>query len=60
MRFIIPDDDLMLVAICGAVVAAFGNGIAGKTGFSSGGMDNLIHLLVIKFKISYGRAFLVC
>ena len=54
----IPDDDLMLVAIFGAVITAIGNGMAAKTGFSSGGMDNLIHLLVAKFKISHGKAFM--
>lgn len=55
----IPDDDLMLVAIFGAVITAVGNGIAAKTGFSSGGMDNLIHLLVAKLKISHGKAFML-
>ena len=53
----IPNDDLMLIAICGAVIAAFGNGLAGNTGFSIGGMDALVHLIEVKFKVPYGKAF---
>ena len=55
----IPDDDMMLIVVFGAVLTAVGNGLASKTGFSSGGMDNLINLIVVKFKISNGKAFMI-
>lgn len=59
INFSIPDDDLMLLAIFGSVLAAVGNGIASKTGYNPGGMDSLVHLISMKFKISHGRAFTI-
>ena len=59
LDFSIPNDDLMLLAIFGAVLAAVGNGIAGKTGFSTGGMDSIVHLLSVNCKISRGRSFFI-
>lgn len=55
----IPKDDMMLVAICGAVLIGLANGIIGKTGLSSGGLDSIVHILSKKLKISSGNAYLV-
>lgn len=55
----IPSDDIMLVAICGAAISGVANGITSKTGFSTGGTDTLVHIMVKKFKISFGKAFLI-
>lgn len=55
----IPADDIMLIVICGAVINGFGNGITSKTGFSTGGIDSIVHILVKKCKMSFGRAFLL-
>ena len=54
----IPKDDMMLVAICGAVMIGFANGIIGRTGFSSGGIDSIVHILSKKLKISIGKTYL--
>lgn len=54
-----PSDDIMLVAICGAVINGFANGVTSKIGFSTGGTDSLVHILVNKLKMSYGNAFLL-
>lgn len=55
----IPSDDIMLVAICGAVLAGIASGLTSKTGFSTGGTDTFIHILVNKFKIGFGPAQLI-
>lgn len=55
----IPKDDMMLVAICGAVLIGLANGIIGKTGLSSGGLDSIVHILSKKLKISSGNAYLI-
>ncbi len=55
----IPKDDIMLVAICGAVLAGISSGLTSKTGFSTGGTDTIIHILVKKFKLSFGNATLI-
>ena len=55
----VPKDDIMLVAICGAVLIGFANGIIGKTGLSSGGVDSIVHVLSLKLKISSGNAFAI-
>ena len=55
----IPKDDMMLVAICGGVLIGLANGIIGKTGLSSGGLDSIVHILSKKIKISSGNAYLV-
>jgi uncharacterized membrane-anchored protein YitT (DUF2179 family) len=54
----IPKDDLMLVAICGAVLIGFASGIMGRTGLSSGGLDSIVHIFAKKMKISSGKAFM--
>ena len=55
----IPKDDIMLMAICGAVLAGISNGITSKTGFSTGGTDTIIHIIVKKLKIGFGNAQLI-
>lgn len=55
----IPQDDIMLLVICGAVINGFANGMTSKAGFSTGGIDSFIHILVKKLKISYGKAYLI-
>lgn len=54
----IPKDDIMLVAICGAVLIGLANGIIGRTGFSSGGLDSIVQILSKKLKVSSGKAYL--
>lgn len=54
----IPKDDMMLVAICGAVMIGFANGIIGRTGFSSGGIDSIVHILSETLKISMGKTYM--
>ncbi|MBR4830433.1 MAG: YitT family protein [Bacilli bacterium] len=53
----IPTDDMMLVAICGAVLIGIGNGLTAKTGFSSGGIDAIIHIFHRKKYISHGTLY---
>lgn len=55
----IPKDDIMLVAICGAVLAGIASGLTSKTGFSTGGTDTIVHILVKKFNMSFGNANLL-
>lgn len=54
----IPKDDIMLVAICGAVLIGFANGIIGRTGLSSGGLDSIVHIISKKAKISVGKSYM--
>lgn len=54
----IPKDDMMLVAICGAVLIGLASGIIERTGFSSGGLDSIIQIVAKKLKISSGHAFM--
>ncbi|MBO5530032.1 MAG: YitT family protein [Bacilli bacterium] len=54
----IPKDDMMLVAICGAVLIGLANGIMGRSGLGSGGIDSIVHILEKKLKISSGKAFM--
>lgn len=54
----IPKDDMMLVAICGAVLIGFANGIMGRSGLGSGGLDSIVHIFEVKLKISSGKAFM--
>ena len=54
----IPKDDIMLVAICGAVLIGLANGIIGRTGLSSGGLDSIVQILSKKLKVSSGKAYL--
>ena len=54
----IPEDDMMLVAICGATLIGLANGIIGKSGLGSGGLDSIVHIIEKKFKISSGKAFM--
>ena len=60
-NFYIPlsSDDIMLIAICGATLSGFANGITSKTGFSTGGTDSIVHILVKKFSMSFGKATLI-
>jgi uncharacterized membrane-anchored protein YitT (DUF2179 family) len=55
----IPTDDMMLVAICGAVLIGISNGLSSKSGLSSGGIDTIIHILSRKFKLSHGVLYLI-
>ena len=55
----IPKDDMMLVAICGAVLIGIANGLSSKSGLSSGGVDTIIHILSRKFKRSHGILYLM-
>ena len=54
----IPKDDMMLVAICGAVLIGLANGIMGRSGLGAGGLDSIVHILEVKLKISSGKAFM--
>lgn len=54
----IPKDDMMLVAICGGVLIGLANGIMGRSGLGSGGIDSIVHILEKKLKISSGKAFM--
>lgn len=54
----IPKDDMMLVAICGAVLIGLANGIMGRSGLGAGGLDSIVHILEVKLKISTGKAFM--
>lgn len=54
----IPKDDMMLVAICGAVLLGLANGIMGRSGLGSGGIDSIVHILEKKLHISSGKSFL--
>ena len=53
----IPNDDIMLISICGAVLIGFANGIIGKTGLGTGGLDPIIRIIEKKFNISNGMAY---
>lgn len=53
----VPKDDIMLVSICGAVLIGLANGIIGRTGLSSGGVDSICNIISKKFKISSGNAY---
>lgn len=55
----VPKDDMMLVAICGATLIGLGNGIIGRTGLGTGGIDSLVKIIEKKFKISSGNAFMI-
>lgn len=55
----IPKDDIMLVAICGAVLTGIGNGLTAKTGFSSGGLDAISHVIHKKWHMSHGTIYAV-
>ena len=55
----IPKDDMMLVAICGAVLAGIGNGLTAKTGFSSGGLDAISHVIHKKLHMSHGSIYAI-
>lgn len=55
----IPKDDIMLVAICGAVLTGIGNGLTAKTGFSSGGLDAVSHVIHKKWHMSHGTIYAV-
>ncbi len=55
----IPKDDMMLVAICGAVLIGIANGLSSKSGLSSGGIDTIIHILSRRFKLSHGLLYLI-
>lgn len=55
----IPKDDMMLVAICGAVLYGIGNGLTAKTGFSSGGLDAISHVIHKKWHMSHGTIYAV-
>lgn len=57
IAFNIPNDDIMLVAICGAVLTGIGNGLTSKTGFSSGGIDAIVHIFHKKCHISHGTVY---
>ncbi len=57
IAFSVPQDDIMLVAICGAVLTGIGNGLTAKTGFSSGGIDAISHVFHKKFHISHGTLY---
>ena len=50
---------MMLVAICGAVLIGLANGIIGRTGLSSGGIDSIVQIISKKMKISTGNAYLI-
>ena len=54
----IPKDDMMLVAICGAVLIGLANGIMGRSGLGSGGLDSIVHIFEVKLKISSGKSFM--
>ena len=54
----IPSDDMMLVAVCGAVLIGLGNGIIRKTGLGTGGIDTIVHIMETKLHISSGKAFM--
>lgn len=55
----IPKDDIMLIVICGAVLSGIAGGLTSKTGFSTGGTDTIVHILVDKLKIGFGSAQLI-
>ena len=59
ISFSVPKDDIMLVAICGAVLTGIGNGLTAKTGFSSGGLDAVSHVLHKKLHMSHGTIYAV-
>lgn len=59
IAFNIPKDDIMLIAICGAVLSGIGNGLTAKTGFSSGGLDAISHVLHKKLHLSHGTIYAV-
>lgn len=54
-----PEDNMMLIAICGAVLIGIANGLSSKTGLSAGGIDTIIHILSKKKKISHGVLYLI-
>jgi len=59
LSFSIPKDDIMLIAICGAVLTGIGNGLTAKTGFSSGGLDAVSHVLHKKLHMSHGTIYAI-
>lgn len=59
ISFSIPKDDIMLIAICGAVLTGIGNGLTAKTGFSSGGLDAVSHVLHKKLHMSHGTIYAI-
>ena len=54
----IPKDDMMLVTICGSVLIGLANGIIGRTGLGTGGIDTLVKIIEKKLKVSSGKAFM--
>lgn len=59
ISFSVPKDDIMLIAICGAVLTGIGNGLTAKTGFSSGGLDAVSHVLHKKLHMSHGTIYAI-
>lgn len=54
----VPKDDMILVAVCGAVLIGFADGLMGRTGIGSGGLNSIIQIISKKLKISYGKSIL--
>ena len=55
----IPKDDMMLIAICGATMIGLANGIVGRTGLGTGGVDTIVRILEKKLHISSGLSFMI-
>ena len=49
----------MLISICGAVLIGLANGIIGRTGLGTGGLDSIIRIIEQAFKLSNGMAYLI-
>ena len=56
---VINQDDSLLIVLMGAALTGFGLGLVFKSGFSTGGTDSLVHIMVDKFHMSFGNAFLI-
>ena len=49
-------DNMLLIAIFGAIITGIGNGLTFKYGFSTGGSDIICQIMSKYFKISIGHA----
>ncbi len=58
--FSMDTSQLLLAAIFGGVISGIGNGLIYKGGFTTGGTDIIIQILFKYFKISIGKAIILC
>ena len=55
----IPNNDIMLVVICGGVLIGIANGLSSRSGLSTGGIDTIVHIMSRKLKLSHGNLYAI-